>query len=225
MVNLIFDYDGTIHNCLKTYKPAFLKAYEWLVDNGCAEPRSFTDYEIGYWLGFSSADMWRMFQPELKQEKRDICREIIGNEMSRLAKAGEAELFPGAEESLAELKNNGYRLLFLSNCRRKYKQRHNEMFGLDRYFDHFYCAEDYDYIPKYEIFRRFRNDHDGDFIVIGDRFHDMETAEKNNLRAIGCAYGYGNAEELKCADIIINSAAEIPAAVSEICRNNGWKED
>ena len=217
MTNLIFDYDGTHHNCLKTYKPAFLKAYKWLVEHGCAEERSFTDYEIGYWLGFSSNDMWRMFQPELEQEKRDICREIIGSEMGALAEAGEAELFPGAEEVLAGLKKSGYRLIFLSNCRRKYQQRHNKMFGLDRYFDHFYCAEEYDYIPKYEIFRKFRDKHDGDFIVIGDRFHDMETAEKNGLRAIGCAYGYGSLDELKAADIVVNSVCEIPEAVAALC--------
>ncbi|MBQ8297186.1 MAG: HAD family hydrolase [Ruminococcus sp.] len=223
MTNLIFDYDGTLHNCLKIYKPAFLKAYDWLVENGYAEPRTFSDYEIGYWLGFSGNDMWTMFQPKLPQDKRDICREIIGNEMGALCDAGEAELFSGAEEALALLKEKGHTLIFLSNCRVKYQQRHNEMFRLDRFFDHFYCAEAYDFIPKYEIFRRFRSQHNGNFIVIGDRFHDMETASKNGLKAIGCAYGYGNAEELKAADMIVNSVTEIPSAVELLSRTFSTK--
>ncbi len=213
MTNLIFDYDGTLHNCLKIYEPSFRKACAWLVENGYAEPKNYSPEEIGYWLGFNSTDMWQMFQPNLPQEQRDICREIIGNEMGAQAEAGNAELFSGAYEVLAELKQHGYTLIFLSNCRRKYQQRHNDMFGLDRYFDYFYCAEEFDFMPKYEIFRKIKPDHSGDFIVIGDRFHDIETAEKNGLKSIGCGYGYGNADELLAADIIVNNILEIPEAV------------
>ena len=36
-MNIIFDYDGTLHETLYIYKPAFLKAYDWLVKNGYAE--------------------------------------------------------------------------------------------------------------------------------------------------------------------------------------------
>lgn len=216
MTNLIFDYDGTIHNCLKIYAPAFRKAYAWLVNNGYAEPKEFTDKEISYWLGFNSADMWSMFQPDLPQEKRDICRSIIGEEMGAQVISGSAELFPGAEETLSQLKNKGYTLIFLSNCRVKYQQRHNARFGLDRFFDFFYCAEEFDFIPKYEIFRKIKSGHSGDFIVIGDRFHDMETAALNGLRAIGCAYGYGSAEELSTADIIVRDITEIPNAVEKL---------
>lgn len=216
MTNLIFDYDGTIHNCLKIYAPAFRKAYAWLVDNGYAEPRKFNDKEIGYWLGFNSADMWSMFQPKLPQEQRDICRGIIGEEMGAQIMNGNAELFPNAEETLARLKDKGYTLIFLSNCRVKYQQRHNACFRLDRFFDFFYCAEEFDFIPKYEIFRRIKPRHSGNFVVIGDRFHDMETAALNNLKSIGCAYGYGSAEELSTADIIVRNIAEIPDAVEKL---------
>lgn len=39
---------------------------------------------------------------------------------------------------------------------------------------------------------------------------------KNNLRSIGCAYGYGSVEELKQADVIVQSVTEIPKAVKEM---------
>ena len=45
-MNLIFDYDGTLHNCLKIYAPSFRKAFAWLTDNGYAEAKSYTDEEI-----------------------------------------------------------------------------------------------------------------------------------------------------------------------------------
>ena len=59
-------------------------------------------------------------------------------------------------------------------------------------------------------------DYTGDFIVIGDRFHDIETATKNGLKSIGCGYGYGSLEELSAADIIVNSPKEIPNAVEKL---------
>lgn len=216
MTNLIFDYDGTLNNCLKTYRPAFRKAYAWLVENGYAQPREFSYKEISYWLGFTGSEMWERFQPQLPLEIREHCRGIISEETDAQVKNGTAELFPHAEGTLAELKSRGYILIFLSNCRRHYLQIHNQRFHLDRWFDYFYCAEEFGFIPKYEIFRRFRDNHEGDFIVIGDRFHDMETAAKNNLRSIGCAYGYGSPEELASADIIINSVEEIPAAADKL---------
>ena len=49
MTNLIFDYDGTIHNCLKIYAPAFRKAYAWLVDNGGEILEDFPPTEEPKW--------------------------------------------------------------------------------------------------------------------------------------------------------------------------------
>lgn len=216
MTNLIFDYDGTLHNCLKIYAPSFRKAYSWLVENGCAEAKDYSDNEIGYWLGFNSTDMWSMFQPQLSSEIREKCRIMIGKEMARHLDVGDAELFKGAEEVLSSLKDSGFTLIFLSNCRIKYMQRHNAAFGLNRFFDYFYCAEEFDFIPKHEIFRRIMPNHNGDFIVIGDRFHDIETASLNGLKSIGCAYGYGTPEELADADTVIHNISEIPNAVKQL---------
>ena len=36
---IILDYDGTIHDTMRIYKKAFLKAYEWLVQEGKAVRR------------------------------------------------------------------------------------------------------------------------------------------------------------------------------------------
>jgi len=82
-------------------------------------------------------------------------------------------------------------------------------FHLDDYFSAFYCAEDFGFQAKHEIFGRIQKDIAGDFIVIGDRFHDMEIAQKHGLKAIGCGYGYGQAHELISADFIASSVDEI----------------
>ena len=34
---IIFDYDGTIHNTLGIYEPAFREAYQWLAEQNVVE--------------------------------------------------------------------------------------------------------------------------------------------------------------------------------------------
>lgn len=214
MANLIFDYDGTLHQSMKTYAPAFLATCKWLSDNGYMDEREYTEDEISYWLGFNSTDMWSSFLPDADPEIRERARIMLGEDMGQRIERGEGALFPHTEEVLADLKSCGHKLIFLSNCRVKYMERHRRVFGLDRFFDFFYCCEEFDFLPKYQIFRLFSLQHKGKFIVIGDRFHDIETAEKNGLASIGCGYGYGRDDELSAADIIVNDITEIPQAVA-----------
>lgn len=216
MANLIFDYDGTIHESMKTYAPAFRNTCKWLVDNGYIQEKKYTDKEISYWLGFNSTDMWSTFQPDLRPEIREKARIMLGEDMAQRIENGEGALFPNAGSVLAELKNQGHTLIFLSNCRVHYMERHSRVFGLDRFFDYFYCCEEYDFIPKYQIFRLFSLQHKGQYIVIGDRFHDIETAVQNGLKSIGCGYGYSTDGELDKADIIVNDITDIPSAVEKL---------
>ncbi|MDE6788868.1 MAG: HAD hydrolase-like protein [Ruminococcus sp.] len=216
MANLIFDYDGTIHESMKTYAPAFRNTCKWLADNGYIAEKEYTDKEISYWLGFNSTDMWSTFQPDLIPEIREKARIMLGDDMAQRIENGEGTLFPNAERVLDGLKKQGHTLIFLSNCRVHYMECHSRVFGLDRFFDYFYCCEEYDFIPKYQIFRLFSLQHKGQYIVIGDRFHDIETAVQNGLKSIGCSYGYSTDGELDKADIIVNDITEIPSAVKKL---------
>lgn len=191
MINLIFDYDGTLHNSIKIYAPAFQHAYEHLVSLNLAKKRRWKDGEISHWLGYSSKDMWDAFMPDLPQKYKDECSQIIGDTMLKLIYEGRAQLYPHAMEVLQELKQSGYRLIFLSNCKRSYMMAHMKYFGLEDYFFSFYCTEDFDFKPKHVIFDTIKKSHAGEFIVIGDRFQDMEMAKMHKLKAIGCLYGYG----------------------------------
>ena len=216
MANLIFDYDGTIHESMRTYAPAFRDTMKWLSDSGYIEDREYSDPEISRWLGFNSTDMWGQFHPELSPEIREKARALLGENMARRVENGEGALFSGTEEMLGKLKADGHTLIFLSNCRIHYMERHRRVFHLERFFDYFYCCEEYDFIPKYQIFRLFSLQHTGRYIVIGDRFHDIETATENGLPSIGCGYGYGSPAELSAADIIVSSVSDIPGAVDTL---------
>ena len=216
MANIIFDYDGTLHNSMLTYAPAFRDTMKWLSDSGYIADREYSDKEISYWLGFNSTDMWGNFHPELDITIRETARKKLGENMAHRLDSGEGALYTGAEEMLTALKDAGHTLIFLSNCRIRYMERAKRLFHLEKWIDHFYCCEEYDFIPKYEIFRRFSPEHKGEYIVVGDRFHDIETAVQNGLRSIGCAYGYGSVDELSKADMIVDSICDIPMAVEKL---------
>ena len=216
MANLIFDYDGTLHQSMLTYAPAFRATCKMLADKGYMAEREFTDEEISYWLGFNSTDMWNNFLPDVPADIKEKARIFLGQDMGKRIENGEGALYLNAEKILTELKLQGHTLIFLSNCRVQYMERHSKVFELNRYFDYFYCCEEFDFIPKYQIFRLFSLQHQGEFIVIGDRFHDIETAEKNGLKSVGCGYGYGKKGELSAADIIVDDITEIPKAVKNL---------
>lgn len=209
MTNLLFDYDGTLHNSIKIYAPAFRAAYSYLAVNEFAASREFSDQEISYWLGFTADEMWKRFLPDLPDEEKQKCSGIIGKEMLELTGKGMAELYSQAENVLQQLSAKGYNLIFLSNCKHAYMEAHKKYFQLDRFFSAFYCSEDFGNLPKYEIFNTIKADRSGNFIVIGDRYQDMEIAITHNLQSIGCLYGYGTAAELESASLRIEKLSDI----------------
>lgn len=215
MANLIFDYDGTLHESLRIYAPSFRLGYSNLVSRGLAPDIEFSDAEISRWLGFSVKDMWESFMPELPQAERDLCGEIIGDEMVRVTLSGEAKLYPGAEAVLRQLRDLGHNLIFLSNCKRSYMRAHCEYFGLKQYFSAFYCTDDFDFNPKWQIAESILAEFPGRSIVIGDRLQDIEIALRHEIPSIGCAYGYCKPNELKDATILVFSVEDILAAVAE----------
>lgn len=218
MASLVFDYDGTLHDCIRIYAPAFRMACRYLEESGRLEKRERTDEEIGRWLGFSAVDMWNSFAPGLTQREKEACSAMIGAEMVRLTETKRAKLYPGAIETLEALKAEGHRMIFLSNCKRSYMDAHRRCFSLERYFDGFFCAEEYGWKPKTEIFPLIKQEFDGEFVIIGDRFHDMEVARRYHLKSIGCTYGYGTAEELAYAAALAGSPAEIREAAASLLR-------
>lgn len=215
-MNIILDFDGTIHDCGKIYVPAFRIGYKYLTDNGFAQPHEYSDCEITSYLGFTVKEMWSRFMPDLADEQKNICSKIISDEMTRLTKCGKAKLYDGAENALAKLKNDGHRLIFLSNCMHSYMEMHRIAHDLDRFYSNFYCTEDFGFKSKPDIFKEIRGDFDGEFIVVGDRFLDLEIADIHALKSIGCLYGYGEKGELEGATITIKDISELPKAIGQI---------
>jgi len=213
---IIFDYDGTLHNCAIVYKTAFLKVYDQLIRDGFAQPRTFRDKEISQWLGYSATDMWNTFMPQLNAEQQHTYSKLIGKYMHIGLQEGKARWYPHAMDVVKQLKQDGYPLILLSNCSVSYMEAHKAYFGLQDLFVGFYPCERYHFIPKYEVFEYIKKEHPGKYIVVGDRFHDMELAKHHHLPSIGCLYGYGSDGELDCADDQIQDITELPSVLEKL---------
>ena len=206
---VVFDYDGTIHESIKVYTPAFREAYRYLVENGFAKNKKWTDEEISVWLGYTSVDMWNEFMPELSEREKKNASNIVGKTMLEVIEKGNAILYDGAIDVLSYLKNKGYKLIILSNCRTEYLKLHNKIFSLDKYFDELICTQKFGYKPKHEIFNYIKDKYPDKYVVIGDRHHDIDIKKYHDVKAIACTYGYGKMAEYDIADILISNIREI----------------
>lgn len=209
---IVFDYDGTLHDALAIYAPAFHLAYDYLIALGyIPEGSLISDQEIGSWLGYSSVETWERFMPSLPISVSTVCSAMISEAMIAYIQSGKARLYEGSLKVLSALKEAGFELVFLSNCRRAYMEAHQKLFKLENYFSGFYCGEDYGFAPKHEIFKEIKAMYPGGFAIVGDRFHDMEAASRYKVMGIGCSYGYGAIEELKEAKAIVKDINEVEA--------------
>jgi phosphoglycolate phosphatase len=213
---LIFDWDGTLHNTERLYGNAFRKAYHWLVVQDLAPEREYTDQEVSQYLGMNAPDMWNCFMPQLPQPVKERASAMIGQGMVAEIQAGHAILYPGTAEVLTKLNVQGYEMVILSNCKRDYLEANRRAFGLDRWFQGFYCCQDFDFAPKEEIFPTIFENHPRDFAVIGDRASDFRVAKIHQLSCVGCAYGFGTAQELSQADLIAHRVEELPELIQKL---------
>lgn len=216
-MTLVFDYDGTLHDTAAPYGVAVREAAAWLAAQGCPPRRELTDAALTRYLGMTAPEMWADFMPGLEEGLRREASARIGRAMIRQVLSGQSRLYPGIPEALEALRRAGHRLLMLSNCARSYMDAQREAFGLDRWFEGYYCAGDYGFRPKEEVFSVLRGEHpDRAYCMIGDRASDIRVATVHGLPSVGCAYGFGTAAELADAALRVQSPAELPAAVAAL---------
>ncbi len=210
---LYFDYDGTIHDTMRIYKPAVLQVTEELIGSGY-EVEVPSDERIASWLGMTAADMWQDFCPDLPRKTRDEAGKKVGAVMTKLTKAGQAVWYQGAEEVLTEFRKRGYSLAVLSNCSVGYAREQWAAFHMERWFSAFYDSESYGWIPKPEILKKITAEEPYPVIMIGDRETDMISGHAAGGNSIGCLYGFGSEEELQTADFLVKNIKELPAAAA-----------
>ena len=204
---LIFDYDGTVHNTARLYGCAFRKAYERLTADGYAEEHYYSDEYMSKYLGMTADEMWQEFMPDLPPDITKRTSAEVGSEMVNQVFTGSAALYDGI----------ALKMVILSNCHREYLDAHRRHFNLDRWFDGYYCAEDFGNIPKEKIFTHIKKNFPNEkYIVIGDRYSDFKVGLVHGLPTVGCAYGFGDESELSVCTAVIKSPSELVSVIENL---------
>ncbi|MBQ1286099.1 MAG: HAD family hydrolase [Lachnospiraceae bacterium] len=135
----------------------------------------------------------------------------------------ENSVYPGVEEMLQKLKEDGLMLAVATSKPELFSKQILEHFALTRYFDFIGgAAMDETRTTKVEVLSYALQELQVDpakAVMIGDRENDMEAASLLGTESIGVLYGYGSKEELANAGAKV--FAETPM---DICRIiSGWK--
>lgn len=127
----------------------------------------------------------------------------------------ENRVYDGIEETLAKLKEKGYKLYVATSKPTEYTVRILDKFGISQYFEYVsgssLAGNDG---SKAAIIKRAVEQSGAaasEILMVGDRKFDIEGAKKNGVAAVGVLYGYGSRRELEeaGADYIAESAEDL----------------
>lgn len=206
--SIIFDFDGTLHNTIKIYYPAFSSGVDLLREHGYARDFDLSEKNVAKFLGEKPSFAYELIARGAHESLKKEVMTLVGKKMDENIKRGLGELYSETIKVLEVLSKN-YDLYILSNCRETYLDIALDVYGIKKYFKKYFAAETFDFIPKDEIIKKERQNIKEEIIIVGDRYQDMEAGEKNNLRRVFCSYGFGHEEEGRDANYKISSLGEI----------------
>jgi phosphoglycolate phosphatase-like HAD superfamily hydrolase len=127
------------------------------------------------------------------------------------------------DRTIARLRADGWRLALVSNCQRTYFEA-NLTHVLDRsWFEETRCLSDRPTKSANvrEVLVRIAVEAPRLAVMIGDRATDMEAGRANDMRCVGCLYGFGDAWELAAADRTASDVTELPRVLAELAGEAG----
>lgn len=136
----------------------------------------------------------------------------------------ENQVYPGIEDMLKALREQGYHLLVATSKPETAAVRVLEHFGLAGYFDYIGGATlDDSRVRKGDVIHYVLEacgaEKKEQAVMVGDREHDVKGAKENGIDVIGVLYGYGSREELikAGADYLAESPKGLVRLLGEIC--------
>lgn len=213
---VLFDLDGTLIDSSEGIIKSALYA---LSHYGIEEPDTDKLYQfIGPPLSDSFQKLYG-FSPEQAKEAVEVYRESYH-------KTGifQCSLYPGVEDCIRLLRQQGYRIGLASSKPEESCKRILEHFDILSLFDQvvgatFDGTRDKKEDVLREVFRRWEDLSPEEMCLIGDTIFDVEGANLVGMPCIAVTYGFGNLQQMKAAGIAgcCETAIKLP---EQICRLN-----
>jgi phosphoglycolate phosphatase len=127
--------------------------------------------------------------------------------------ADKSHLYPGALEALEALAKGGIRMAIISNKQEALSRLILETLGISRFFATICGGDTYPEmkpspLPLIRVMGRF-GAAPGETVMIGDSINDIQAGREAGITTIGCAWGYGELDELRQADHSAASCGEL----------------
>ncbi len=195
---VVFDLDGTI---FATHPGIYSSLQAALASNGFDE-LSIEQLKscIGPPMPFTINKFTGIEGEELMRVTNDYREQYLKHGIYH------CEPYPGMEDMLRELNDNGFRLAIATYKRVDISKKLIHQTGFDRYFVAVCGPESEKPITKCEILKE-ALDHlkaqPSETVMIGDSYYDYDAAQKCGCDFIGVRYGYGfdNAEVSRLSDV------------------------
>jgi phosphoglycolate phosphatase len=209
--SILFDLDGTLTDPFTGITNSLQHA---LTTMGIEPPPS---QELRRYIG---PPLQATFLEILGDEGR--AADALGHYRQRYGEVGKFEnvLIPDIVDALDVLSSEGYALFVATSKLETYSRDIIDHFGLARFFRTVHgSALDGSRADKGELIRHILDAEGLDprrTVMIGDRLHDAHGAAKNDVKAIGVLWGFGDRSELEEAGVarIATSPAELPDMVA-----------
>ncbi len=205
--NLLFDLDGTLADPFVSFSLSIRHAFGAL---GFAQP---TDGQIKSMIGPS---LLRSVPEILGIKDSEMVLKILEVYREHHARTCVEHyvMYPGFHPILKDLTQR-HRVFVCTSKPVDFAKPILKAKGYDHYFRQIYGSElsnkNSDKADLIKDILKIENLNPADCIMIGDRKHDAEAAHKNQVSAVGVAWGYGSLEELKNSGVkkIFHSVADL----------------
>ncbi len=215
---IVFDFDGTLVDSLQFIVTAFSRAFE---DQGFPAPEpEAVQRIIGLRLEAAAARLLPNGDDMAAAERIAAAYRVAFQDM-RARNLVNEPLYPGVRETLALLNRPEVCLGIATGKSRRGLISSLERHQLSAVFVTLQTADDGPGKPHPEILHRAMSQvgaEPGETVMIGDTSYDMEMAVNAGVRALGVAWGYHGAEELRASGAaqIVETFPDLPSNLAAL---------
>lgn len=211
---IVFDWDGTLSDSVAQIVVAVQQAAAGM---GLEAPSAAAAANI---IGLGLREAMARLYPDIPED--DLVAMIQAYSRSYVANEQDVPaLFPGALETLHELRERGYGLGVATGKSRRGLDRELVKLGLENFFDATRCADETRSKPHPLMLEQIMTEHSvaADCVVmVGDTEYDLEMASNAGVASIGVSFGAHSVERLRKHNpiAVVDTLPELLKAIPEL---------